>query len=583
MAQPATASTDSADFPISWEDPDDAALVWTHDRMHFPGPVSPMEFSLIGAAFEAAFNVMARACEMPFIARVRRINTYYYQTIVPMPLPPEDFAAQYQRALHNLNAVMARLGEIWTGEFLPEITQSLRDWESFDLPGTSAAALAAHWEDTVARLRRVWELHLRITSPALLAMSEFADLYHDLYPNQDPFDAYRLLQGLDNKTLEASRALWQLSRKALASPKVRAALAGSAVADVLAALERSPEGRGFLAEFSAYLEEYGQRGDKWDIQYPSWIEDPSPALKNLKDYITQPDRDLEAEKAALVAERERLVAQTREHLKAYPQPVVDRIELLLKAAQAGTMIIEDHGFYMDYCTRYRVRLVLLELGRRSVASGMLDRPDDVFYLAVDEVREMAQALIDLSPGPSPTRGGEDSPFPKREEGRGVRSLRPIATARRAEMDHFRGISPPPVLGASPSGEIPDEPITRAITKFWGAPPPPTGPAILQGHPGAGGVARGPARVLHSLAEVGRLRPGDVLVAETTAPPWTPLFATVAALVTDTGGVLSHCAIVAREFRIPAVVGTGEATKRIRDGQMLEVDGSAGIVRILSST
>jgi pyruvate,water dikinase len=86
--------------------------------------------------------------------------------------------------------------------------------------------------------------------------------------------------------------------------------------------------------------------------------------------------------------------------------------------------------------------------------------------------------------------------------------------------------------------------------------------------------------VRSLAEAGRLRPGDVLVAATTAPPWTPLFATAAAIVTDTGGVLSHCAVVAREYGLPAVVGTGAATASVEDGQLVEVDGDAGLVRLL---
>ena len=92
--------------------------------------------------------------------------------------------------------------------------------------------------------------------------------------------------------------------------------------------------------------------------------------------------------------------------------------------------------------------------------------------------------------------------------------------------------------------------------------------------------RGPAKVVRSLSEAGKLQTGDVLVAETTAPAWTPLFATAAAIVTDTGGVLSHCAVVAREYRIAAVVGTERATATIRDGQILEVDGDAGLVRII---
>jgi pyruvate,water dikinase len=106
------------------------------------------------------------------------------------------------------------------------------------------------------------------------------------------------------------------------------------------------------------------------------------------------------------------------------------------------------------------------------------------------------------------------------------------------------------------------------------------PGILRGNAASPGRVRAPARVIRSLAEAARLRPGEVLVAETTSPPSTPLFPTAAAVVTDTGGVLSHCAIVAREFGIPAVVGVGTATSAIRDGQMLEADGGAGIVRLV---
>ena len=162
--------------------------------------------------------------------------------------------------------------------------------------------------------------------------------------------------------------------------------------------------------------------------------------------------------------------------------------------------------------------------------------------------------------------------------------RRLAGARRAEMAYFRTIAPPPALGTPPAGPPPTDPLNVAIGKFFGAPPPAPDaaaePGVLRGTAGSPGTARGPARVVRSLAEAGRLRPGDVLVAETTAPPWTPLFATAAAIVTDTGGVLSHCAVVAREYGLPAVVGTGAATATIQDGQLVEVDGDAGLVRLL---
>jgi pyruvate,water dikinase len=92
------------------------------------------------------------------------------------------------------------------------------------------------------------------------------------------------------------------------------------------------------------------------------------------------------------------------------------------------------------------------------------------------------------------------------------------------------------------------------------------PDALKGNAGSPGTARGPAKVVRSLSDAAKLQRGDVLVAETTAPSWTPLFATAAAIVTDAGGVLSHCAVVAREYGIPAVVGTGRATMTIRDGR-----------------
>lgn len=114
-------------------------------------------------------------------------------------------------------------------------------------------------------------------------------------------------------------------------------------------------------------------------------------------------------------------------------------------------------------------------------------------------------------------------------------------------------------------------------------PPGPDPHILRGHPGSAGTVRGPARVVRALAETDKVRAGDVLVAVATMPAWTPLFATVAAVVTDVGGVTSHCAIVAREYGIPAVVGTSTATSVIKDGQLVEVDGHAGTVRILATS
>jgi pyruvate,water dikinase len=138
-----------------------------------------------------------------------------------------------------------------------------------------------------------------------------------------------------------------------------------------------------------------------------------------------------------------------------------------------------------------------------------------------------------------------------------------------------------VLGTRPPQQGKHDALGRAWANFAGTEKP-TGqePGILRGTGGSPGCVRGPAKIVRSPADAGKLRPGDILVAPATTPSWTPLFVTAAAVVTDTGGILSHCAVVAREYRIPAVVGAPGATDLLADGQMVEVDGRSGLVRVV---
>src|SRR5262249_38814974 len=158
---------------------------------------------------------------------------------------------------------------------------------------------------------------------------------------QRAHDAYRLLRGIDNPTAASNRALWRLSRKALAAPEVRDALLTRAEAEVLAALQAFAEGRAFLGELGAFLETYGRRGGSSGMGRAGmacgyWTEDPLPVIRNLQAYLAEPDRDLEAELAAAAAERERRVAEARAALAGRAPSTRDRFELLLRAAQAGT-------------------------------------------------------------------------------------------------------------------------------------------------------------------------------------------------------------------------------------------------------
>ena len=545
------------DFPVNWENPDDERLFWTRDAMHFPNPVNALEDEFFVRITQGdGFARASEAYDMPVKNLVRLVNTYLYSAMAPA-VAPEEMEAAGERSQQKIGEAMARLGERWSGEYLPEIQEYLKDWDRFDLRGAPMPELLAHLDETVDRFRRVFEIHFTISFPMMISMSVFEEFYRDLFGSDGAFDAYRLLQGLDNKTVETGRELWRLSRRALEVPRVRKVLEEEPAADVVPALEASAEGREFLAHFDAYLDEYGHRGDLWGISYPTWAEDPTPAIKMLKDYVAQAGGGPDEELASLAAERERLLAETRERLEGYPQAVRDEFEFLLKVAQESTILSEDHGFWIDFNATARVRKVVMEFGRRFAEAGVIEDPNDVFYLTLGELRETAREVSNAD-------------------------RRAPISERKARLERFGAVRPPAMLGRMPLGEPPDDPLGRTMGRFYGEPQEAPGdPSVLRGNPGSPGKIRGPARVVPALAEAGKLKSGDVLVTETTAPPWTPLFATASAVVTDTGGVLSHCAVVAREYRIPAVVGTGAATATIRSGQTVEVDGDRGIVRVLS--
>lgn len=544
-----------SNFPVTWKHPEDERQFWTQDRMHFPDPLTPLDHEFTQVVYRG-FDKAAQRYEMPIHAQVRHINTYHYSATAPLMLPPDEMEAMEKRAEANIGAAMAQLDHLWNDEWLPEIQGYIDSWASFDLPGTPMPHLISHLDESWARLHRLWEIHFLAIFPMMLAISVFDDFYQDLFDDADTFDAYKLLQGFENKTVETGRALWQLSRKAIEAALVLETLRESPVSEVIPALQRSEEGRLFLAELNAYLDVYGRRGDDLGLSYPDWIEDPTSVITRLKEYAGQTERDLDHDLDALAAERERLVAEARERLSNYPGPVKEQFESLLKAAQIGTVLSEDHAFYIDFSCNFWFRQVILEFGRRFLEEGVIEHRDDVFYLTFEELRETA-------------------------ENPGQLDRRALIAERRAEVEHFRTIQPPPALGTMPSGPPPDNAMTRQAAKFWGVPPTPSDdPDVLFGASGSSGVVQGPAKVVLSISEAHKLQPGDVLIAPTTVPSWTPLFATAAAVVTDTGGILSHCAVVAREYGIPAVVGTGRATSMFSDGQIIEVDGNQGIVRII---
>lgn len=545
-------------FPVAWESPADEQMFWTLDRMHLPDPIPPMEFEYMRDAhhqFTAAFAHYG----VPLQFIPRHINYYWYFAIMPTVTDPAVLAARMKSGVQAIEQTIPRLRQLWETEWLPEILQHLEFWRGFDLAGASHSELLAHHDETVARFNRVWSLHFRQTFPVYTAMSMFDDLYQDVFGADSSLDSYRLTQGFENETIRMGRELWRLGRIALASPSLRDVIGNGDVARIVPSLERTSEGRAFLSELRTFLDVYGERGDLLGVSHTSWIEDPSTPLRYIQEYVRQPDLDVDADFAAMVTARDAALASVRASLVGYPGDVVEQFETMLVHAQQATIISEDHNRYIDFSANYQVRRVLLEMGSRLVEADILDDVSDVFLLTRAELTDAFRTNPEYD-------------------------LRVTVARRNAEMRHYRSIAPPPSLGTRPDAPPPDDALNRAVGKFFGGPPPAAdrpGAPILTGSAGSSGKVVGTARVITSLSEAGRLQPGDILVTSTTAPAWTPLFSSIAGVVTDTGGVLSHCAVVAREYMIPAVVGTAVATSSIADGQRIEVDGDRGLVTILT--
>jgi pyruvate,water dikinase len=231
------------------------------------------------------------------------------------------------------------------------------------------------------------------------------------------------------------------------------------------------------------------------------------------------------------------------------------LQATLDRALAMNALTPDHHFFIDQGTNARVRLVLVAVGRKLATAGVLADPEDVFFLRYNELR-----LVMADPA--------------------ALEAAALAAGRRSERDAAFRIQPPEWVGTATRESLAFPYLTN-----WGFPDrfyrsPGAEPEGFAGLPASPGIAEGPARVVDSPAEFDSVADGDVLVCKMTNPAWVVVFTKVAGLVTDSGGVASHPAVLSREFGIPAVVGTSVATERIETGDRLRVDGSAGTVEVL---
>lgn len=533
------------------DDPADRTATFIHDRMHFPFPVCPLFQSVHAPGFTEGYVIAAGELNLPMIGyEIRYRNDYQYdRAVFAQPASEEEAQRLGTLAEETIKAQFPIMRSRWNEEHLPQIEALyLRINHIID---ADPATIGPEAVDELLEIHRaLWTIHFRIVAPALFALQVFDEFCADVMgPESDP---HALQTGIYTKTTEAGIGMSDLAARAR-ELGLAPLLLGSPPDEIMTQLPESEAGRGFLDEMNAYLETYGYHQDSFDFVVSTWKEDPAPLLSALRPYI-ETGRDNRAEHAARVRAAEVALAEVRETLLTYPEPVRAQFETLLSFGLAADFLHNEHNFYIDQQGLSRIRVAFVTIGRALVLRRVIDAPDDIFMLTTGEVRAaLAGEPVDL---------------------------RPIVAERRAALEAAWQESPPPFIGSPPAGPPPDSLGTRAMGRFLGTPPPPsTDPLVVMGTGGSAGTVTAPAYVARTLEEATGVPAGHVLVTVTTTPHWTPLFGIVAAVVTETGGPLSHSAIVAREYAIPAVVGAFGATQRISTGDLITVDGAKGTIRL----
>jgi phosphohistidine swiveling domain-containing protein len=515
---------------------------------------NPFIGEVAGRAYTNLNTFTGMVRRMPFASRMDQAQMFGGQNLKPedrarLELGADDLPdikVSPLKTLFKLPGFMLWMSRHGPGRGRKWIAAALTAYEKKprpDLPQFSEAELSDNAVATLAQMGVGGE-GLGYALAGMMFTSVLYDLCKRWFKDQTGVNASRLLAGTGElQSAEAGIELWRLGRQATSSPELREAMLSAGTwAELQPRLENCEPGRDFLARWDRFLHLHGHhaRGEM-NMFNPRWREQPDYVLEIIRSFVrAEGSTDPEADQRRHAAERDRLRAELLGRLH---NPVKRWVfGYVVRQARFSAAIREN---VKDAAIRIfaDTRALVVELGRRLAARGVLAGADDMFFLRLEEIAPIVSG-----------NAGFD--------------VRVRVAERRAEYERNLALSPPAIVVGryDPAKHKPD--VFDSTSKE------------LSGLAVSPGVVTGPARVI-LLAGAEQVLPGEILVAPFTDPGWTPYFIPAAGIVMDQGGLLSHGSIVAREYGIPAVVNVGPATKIIKTGQMIQVDGNAGRVRILN--
>ena len=558
---------------------------WRREASHSPKPWTPMFRSVFAATRIRALGAMFTTFGLPAdTMQFREIGGWYYLRMRPfggriasrraaaaIPLllkiaPP--LRRRVRAILASLqDDVAGQLIERWYHSWQPDLNARAAAIGAVDLANLDDSELAQHTGHALELVESGCEVHYMLHGALGVILADLVFTCRELLGWTDA-EAFDMLSGLSTMSTEPAHRLNQIAQSARERPRTAALLARAADHPSAALTELRSTDPQTADAIDAYIEDYGHRTLRYELADPTIAETPALTLRLLRDQLTG-GYDPDQVRASLASHRAQTIAEARTTLSKRRPADRPRFERALERAERAYPVREDNEAITFSAPMARLRYALLECGRRLAGRRKLAHRDDIFYLTVHEV---LTAMTDSS----------------------TTDLRALVDRRHGEhrwVQQHPGPSsygtqppqPPHIAGLPPQLQFALDVLTWTADQIFavrdiGNRPHATA-HTLTGLAASPGRFTGPVRLIHDEHEFHRLRPGDVLVCPITSPVWSILFPNLGALITDTGGLLSHPAIIAREYHLPAVVATTNATTTLHDGQLVTVDGTAGHVEI----
>lgn len=544
---------------------------WQKDTAHYPEPLTPFGWSLISACSDRVRSVFDELGLLIRGLEEEYVGGEIYGRVIPAfgsadsaaKAPPAPILGLAARLVPELRRRTARAkkafdrGDLqrWVDEWhdrdRTEMARRAQALGSVDMTTMDDAELRTHGQSCMSLAGDGIQIHFRLAMAFMHAVFGLHQLLESELGWSDT-EIAPMLAGHSPATRAADEAMDLLRERVRSIPGAASSLRDDPAHPIDALGARDA---GLAADVQHWIDEHGWALLNYDAGVPVLAERP----RVLTTLLLADPPDIEFAESDVIADRAR-DALAPDKRRAFDE-ALQHARAVYPTREDNTIIVGDRPLAL-------LRRWMLEVGSRLEARGHISASTDSSFLLVDE---LDAALA----------------------GRPVDDLRPVITHRRGEHAWVRSNPGPAYLGeqgAPPDiSKLPDplrrmnEPVLWLVGHEYPSPVevPPGETALAAGVAASPGVAEGPVRVIRSQVDMNRLEPGDVLVCQVTSPAWAPLFSLAVAVVADGGGVLSHAAIAAREHGIPAVLGTGNATQKLRDGQRVRVDGASGLVHAIS--